>query len=116
MLIIRDNRDLWITRGDDIFLDLELRQPSFPYDKYELGEKDFSLFSVRKTRDEDIDDNNPILFQVPVTNGKIHISPEDTETLDFGDYIYDIQITFSDGSINTVIGPNILKILPEVTY
>ena len=50
MLIIRENRDLWITRGDDIFLDLELRQPSFPYDKYELNNTVERLFEEHRKK------------------------------------------------------------------
>ena len=116
MLDIRGNKDLWITRGDDAYLDLELRQPTFPYDIYEFKSSDVVVLSVRKSRDADVDDNNPILLQIPLENGRFHIRPEDTEFMDFGNYSYDVQITFSDGKINTVIGPNVFRILPEVTY
>ena len=116
MLDVRGNKDLWITRGDDAYLDLEIRQSTFPYDIYKFVNGDVAVLSVRKSRDEDIDDNNPILLQIPLKEGKFHIRPEDTEFMNFGNYSYDVQITFADGRINTVIGPNIFRILPEVTY
>ena len=116
MLDVRGNKDLWITRGDDAYLDLELRQQTFPYDIYEFDSSDSAVLSVRKSRDEDVDNDNPILLQIPFENGRFHIRSEDTKDMDFGNYSYDVQVTFSDGRINTVIGPNIFRILPEVTY
>lgn len=116
MLVIKSNRDLWITRGDDAYLDLEIRQQNFPYDIYNLKTGDSALLTVRKSREEDIDDSNPILVQIPFVDGNFHIGSKDTENLDFGNYSYDIQVTFANGDINTIIGPNIFRILPEVTY
>ena len=116
MLDVSGNKDLWITRGDDAYLDLELRQQTFPYDIYEFEDADSAVLSVRKSRDEDVDNDNPILLQIPLKNGRFHICSEDTKDMDFGNYSYDVQVTFSDGRINTVIGPNIFRILPEVTY
>ena len=116
MLVIKSNRDLWITRGDDAYLDLELRQQVFPYDIYEFSKGDSAVLTVRKSRESDVDENNPILIQLPLIDGRFHISPDDTESLDFGNYTYDVQITFANGMINTVIGPNVFRILPEVTY
>ncbi len=116
MLDVRGNKDLWITRGDDAYLDLELRQQTFPYDIYKFEDADSAVLSVRKSRDEDVDNDNPILLQIPLENGRFHICSEDTKDMDFGNYSYDVQVTFSDGRINTVIGPNIFRILPEVTY
>ena len=116
MLIIKENNDLWITRGDDGFLDIDFRQRDYPYDIYDLEEGDQVMLTVRKSKEQNIDDDNPILIQIPLTDNHFHISSSDTEDLDFGNYIYDIQITFSNGIINTVIGPNIFRVLPEVTY
>lgn len=116
MLIIKENKDLWITRGDDAYLNLELRYPTFPYNIYQFEDNDIVVLSVRKSEDIDIDNNNPILISIPLKDGKFHIRSEDTRFLNFGNYTYDVQITFSDGRINTAIGPNIFRILPEVTY
>lgn len=116
MLQIKNNRDLWITRGDDAYLDLEVKQQTFPYDNYELQEGDSAILTVRRSREQDIEGDNPILIQIPLVNGNFHISPKDTESLDFGNYTYDVQLTFANGYVNTIIGPNIFRILPEVTY
>ena len=46
----------------------------------------------------------------------IPINPEDTADLSFGSYMYDIQLTFADGTVATIIKPNSFVLLEEVTY
>lgn len=116
MLQIKNNQDIWITRGDDAYLNLEIKQQSFPYENYEIQKEDSVVLSVRRSKEDNNDEENPILFQTILNDGYFYISSENTQYLDFGSYVYDVQITFSNGDINTVIGPSIFKILPEVTY
>lgn len=40
----------------------------------------------------------------------------DTNTLDFGKYKYDVQLTTESEEVYTIIEPSIFEILPEVTY
>lgn len=42
----------------------------------------------------------------------LELEPSDTKTFDFGTYVYDIQITFSDGTVDTFITEASLKITP----
>lgn len=73
-------------------------------------------FTVKKSsRDEEF------LFQVVETsfeNGEaiISIYPYDTKDLDFGTYVYDIQVTFANGTIRTVVPKSDFIITDEVTY
>ena len=46
----------------------------------------------------------------------VEILPPDTKTLPIGRYVYDIQITFANGTVKTVVGPAIFEITAEVTY
>ena len=46
----------------------------------------------------------------------IEIAHADTSSLTVGIYDYDIQATFADGTVKTVIGPAYFELLPEVTY
>lgn len=46
----------------------------------------------------------------------IAIEPEDTAELAFGNYMYDIQLTFADGTVSTIIKPNSFTLLEDVTY
>lgn len=52
------------------------------------------------------------------TGGKayIDIAPSDTKPLEFLQYAYDIQISFADGTVQTVVEPSRFTILPEVTF
>lgn len=45
----------------------------------------------------------------------INILPEDTESLRFGKYVYDVQLTFN-GAVKTIIKPSTFTIGEEVTY
>lgn len=61
------------------------------------------------------------LLQVVVTEFEegvalITIRPSDTKQLPFREYVYDIQITFADGSVKTVIPMSSFVVAEEVTY
>lgn len=61
------------------------------------------------------------LLQVVVTEFEegvalITIRPEDTKQLPFREYVYDVQVTFADGSVKTIIPPSRFTINAEVTY
>ena len=44
----------------------------------------------------------------------LYIAPEVTKTLSCGSYVYDIQITFEDGDIDTFINQAKFVLVPEV--
>lgn len=46
----------------------------------------------------------------------INILPEDTKSMSFGTYYYDIQLTRADGTVKTIIPPSKFIIKGEVTY
>ena len=46
----------------------------------------------------------------------INISPDDTKSLSFRTYYYDIQLTRADGTVKTIIPPSKFTIKGEVTY
>lgn len=116
MLSIKNNKDIWITRGDTAFIDLEVRQPIFPYDTYCLEEEDSVLLTIRKNKSDNIDEDNPILLQKELVEGRFIFVNSDLKDFEFGDYFYDVQLKFANGVVNTIVGPSLFKILPEVTY
>lgn len=65
--------------------------------------------------------NGPIIIHKKVADIQdgsyfiIEITPEDTSKLNFGNYVYDIQATFS-GCVKTLVGPSSFCIGEEVTY
>ena len=50
---------------------------------------------------------------IPIDTCILHLEPEDTKKLRFGEYVYDIQITFANGDVNTFISGK-FRLNPEV--
>ena len=102
------NNNITITRGDSEGIKLTFKN-------YELTEEDLIELTVRENL------RSPIVIHKEaelMSDGTalITIQPEDTSKLDFGEYVYDVQITFVSGSVKTVVGPSKFFIGGEVTY
>lgn len=62
--------------------------------------------------------NAPVIYkkaEFAETQAVVRIEPEDTEHLRFGDYIYDVQLTYG-GTVKTVVTPSKFTLGEEVTY
>lgn len=60
-------------------------------------------------------DTNPVLTKViPNDTLVLRIDSADTKQLPFGAYVYDIQITFEDGTVDTFITTAPFQLTPEV--
>ncbi|MBQ7737039.1 MAG: hypothetical protein IJT62_04315 [Oscillospiraceae bacterium] len=76
--------------------------------------------AVTLTVREDVE--SPIALQKTVTvfgdygEAVIEIQHEDTEGLDFGNYVYDIQLTRADGTVTTLVKVSRFTLEEEVTY
>lgn len=76
-----------------------------------LNDTDVLTFTVRRTV------RNPaIVLQKTITDGVLSISPADTEALQFGGYVYDVELKRADGYVDTIIPPHEFCVLEEVTY
>ena len=51
--------------------------------------------------------------RIPIDTLTLKLDPSDTKQLNFGKYVYDIEITFSTGDVDTFIRGEI-ELLPEV--
>lgn len=61
------------------------------------------------------DDAKPILVvNIPTDTMILTLKPEDTKELPFGKYVYDIQLTYADGRVDTFITKAKLNITEEV--
>lgn len=100
MLSIDSSYNISLTRGDTGLFTLDLTdedgKPFVP------SEGDKVRFAMSKkfgsTRDETV-----ILKDIPIDTLTIQIDPEDTKSLDFGSYNYDIEYTDAQGRVSTVI-------------
>lgn len=52
--------------------------------------------------------------EIPTDTLLLKLDPEDTKKLEFGDYVYDIQLTNKDGEVYTFITKGEIKITEEV--
>lgn len=99
---------IFITRGDTASFNIEVRQP----DKrtvYELAEGDNLTFTVKQT-DSEVD------FLIQKVGATVKLASDDTKKLAYGQYWYDVQLTFADGTINTIIAPTPFVVCSEITF
>ena len=91
------NYSIAMTRGDSESLSVQCTT-----DPFDAG--DTVTFTVREDAEGDI------LLQKVVTDfvggvAVIGISPEDTQNIEFGDYVYDVQAKWAEGTVLTLIPP-----------
>lgn len=98
-----------LTRGDTFKMKINLSDTSGK--SYIPKTGDIITFGVKKSYSD-----ATCLIQKTIPNDTLtlHISPEDTKTMDFGDYVWDAQIKFANGDVNTFITKASLKIVEEV--
>ena len=104
---IRRNR-IQLVRGDTFRAKLTLKDKAGNI--YIPSADDEVLFTVKRNAL-----TNQILVQKRVENSEVVLEPSDTENLDFGSYVYDVQVVLANGNKDTVIQANIFELLPEVT-
>lgn len=111
MFKVSQSGAIQITRGDSAGLDLVITDSKTGL-IYEIKEDDEITMTVRERPCR----SDPVLFQKRVTGtNKIYIKPEDTSSLCYGAYVYDVQLTNVDKDVYTVVVPSPFRILPEVT-
>ena len=108
MFKIEDN-NIFITRGDSGTSTLEITTDTGK--PYEIQGDDSILLTVKKSCDD-----SAYLFQKNCVGGKFTISPTDTESLAFGDYVYDVQLKMVNGWTDTIVPPKLFRIKKEVTF
>lgn len=106
--------NIYITRGDTESLSVALREPNGFAIPMAAGDK------VYLTVKKNINTADKILQFVveEFVDGKavIEIQPSDTAELEYGIYVYDIQVSLSNGTKRTIIRPSNFEIGGEVTY
>ena len=98
-----------ITRGDTGIFSLNIKNASGQ-------DYDFSSDTVLLTVKKDTFTTDKV-FQKTVTYGEnITIAPSDTANLNYGEYVYDVQLTTAGGIVDTVIPPSKFIVREEVTF
>lgn len=104
--------ELSVTRGDTPTMRVNLVQGA-DGSEYSLGPGDELTFTVKKSTKVD----SPVLVQKVMTEatGPLFRLDEDDTSLDYGSYVYDVQLRTAHGDVYTVMKPDRLAITAEVT-
>lgn len=105
-----------LTRGDTLLLKVDILKDGEAYTPEDGDVVRFALKHKSMTSDKgNYTDNEPIFTKtIPNDTLVLQINPNDTKELSFADYVYDIQITFADGTVDTFITASTFRLTPEV--
>lgn len=110
MLYILEDNTIRLTRGDTARFTIDINDTSSE-SYYQLIENDILELTIKAS----VKDNVPLISKKIVGSNEFHIEPSDTKNLSFRKYIYDVQLTTSDGDVYTIIEPSTFEIMKEVT-
>lgn len=103
------NKKITLTRGDTLKARIQINDPDG--NPYTPNDGDQIRFAMKS----DYTDKNPIIVKdVPIETMLLILNPEDTKELNFGKYVYDIQLTTYSGDVNTFIPKGTLILTEEV--
>lgn len=111
MIIIDGNYNIKMTRGDTFIKTLKLIKNGEPY---EPQNGDVIAFGMAKEHKGNR--GYKLLINKVIPNDTLiwRLDPADTEALPYGDYYYDLQITYADGKNETFANSKIFTLLKEV--
>ena len=100
---------IFLTRGDTFKAHLTINNPDGT--EYTPQEGDTVRFALK----ENIEDQECLILRdIPIDTMLLILNPEDTKGLEFGSYVYDIQLTKANGDVDTFITASKLKLTAEV--
>lgn len=92
--------NITLTRGDSLFLQIDLVKNDEPY----IPGPEASLRFAMKQRYKDPDEEVVLVKSIPISTMILEIAPEDTKTLVMGKtYVYDIELTDEQGHVDTFV-------------
>ena len=107
-----------LTRGDTLVLNVLMRDKQTKQE-YIPSQGDVIRFALKhqtmKPDRTDYTDEQPLILKnIPIDTQQLVLLPNDTKNLGFGAYVYDIEITMSDGTVDTFIQNATFVLTPEV--
>lgn len=104
MVDVKKNR-ITMTRGDTLRVKIGITVNGIEY-MPQLG--DSIRFAMKhnvfnKTKTDYAEEKPLVTKEIPYDTLILQLDPEDTKWLGFGNYAFDIQITFVDGTVDTFI-------------
>lgn len=116
MSYVVDGTTVKLTRGDSMELDVGIEINGEDYIPVEGDSIVFALKKDKMKSDKTAYVDVEPLVQKTISwdTMKLLLEPNDTKSLPFGDYVYDIQITFANGRVDTFINNAKFILAPEV--
>lgn len=105
-----DGTSIRLTRGDSFYCQVGMKNREDGTD-YIPQTGDVVRFALKKKYK---DETPLILKDIPISTLILHLEPEDTKNLEYGDYVYDIELTKANGDVDTFIEKAKFKISEEV--
>ena len=103
------NNTIFLTRGDTFKAKITITYPNGAV--YTPKEGDSIRFALK----EDVEDKECLILRdIPIDTMLLVIYPEDTKELEFGSYVYDLQLTKANGDVDTFITASKFKLTAEV--
>ena len=112
---IKKNK-ITLTRGDTLRVKVEIFKDEEPYIPEDGDRVRFALKHPDMLPDgSDYSDIDALITKdVPNDTMVLELTPSDTKSLAFGRYVYDIEITYADGTVDTFITATPFVITEEV--
>jgi hypothetical protein len=112
---IKENGSITLTRGDTLEVVVKLYENSCDCecdsDQFVLEEGSSCRFAVK----EDYDSTEVLINKdIPIDTMLLKLDPSDTKNLEFGTYVYDIQVTLPNGDVDTVLPRKLFRLAEEV--
>lgn len=102
------NNEIKLIRGDTLRLKVDIKNDG---EEYVPDNRDVIRFAMKRS----IDDADPLILKtIPNDTLILALDPQDTKELSFGKYVYDVEITMADGTVDTFIPPSSFYIAKEV--
>lgn len=105
-----ENNTISLTRGDSMIVTIDLKNNCGEAWVPEPGD---SVRFVMKSP-QALDSEPLIEKSISTIDMALRLVPADTKQLAVGSYVYDVEVTFADGFVDTVINKETFKVLAEV--
>lgn len=100
--------NITIVRGDSAEFDITARNKETK-EPYDFQEGDTVIFTVKRSAKSSI-------ALIQKEGIQVRLRPEDTSSLPYGTYTYDVELTYADGYKDTFIQNKEFKIIGEETW
>ena len=115
MVKIEGNK-ITMTRGDTLRAAVAMTRDGTEYTPVEGDSVRFAMKNKKMTfGNKEYTDADPLILKsIPIDTMILELDPEDTKPYSFGEYVYDIEITFANGRVDTFITNSPFILSPEV--